>query len=176
MANPNSRLHVLLKRLAWLIPTFLCGCMGDATHLVFSPMEAEGWDAADTLHYAIMPAPKLQPLLMAGCNEYGMSVLLHTNGYAYRNFALHVIVEQDSLLYDAHHTFMLDECEPTMGVGLRCDYTLPIANITYNDTLPLAISLQHDMDTICLPGIRSVGVRIGSRHRESGEVVWHVKW
>jgi hypothetical protein len=150
--------------------------MGDATHLVFSSIAPEGWDAADTLRYTMMPAPRLQPLLPAGNNAYGMSVLFHTDKYTYSNIAFRVVVEQDSLLYDAHHTFMLDECVSIQGIGQRYDYTLPIANITYNDTLPLAVSLLHDMDTICLPGIRSVGVRIGACHRMPGEVVWQVNW
>lgn len=150
--------------------------MGDAKHLVFSPIMPDGWSAADTLHYALVPVPKCQPLSATVYNEYGMSVLLHTENYVYRNIALRVIVEQDSLLYDAHHAFMLDECDPIQGIGQRYDYTLPIANITYNDTLPLTILLQHDMDTICLPGIRSVGVRIGARNRMPGEVVWKVDW
>ena len=176
MANPNSRLHILLKCLVWLIPTCLCGCMGDTTHLVFSLIAADGWRATDTLHYSIMPTPQHQSLSSAEYHECGMSVLLHTDEYAYRNIAFRVIVEQDSLLYDAHHTFMLGECEPVQGIGQRCDYTLPITNITYNDTLPLVISLQHNMDTICLPGIRSVGVRLGACNKMPGEIVWQVEW
>ena len=108
--------------------------------------------------------------------EHGVSVLLHTEEYAYKNIAFHITIKQDSTLHDKQYAFMLSEGKQLKGIGRRRDYTFPIGNIVYNDTLPLMIDLQHSMDTPLLHGIHSVGILIGERNREPDEVVWQVQW
>lgn len=158
------------------MPALLCGCMGDTTHLAFTTFTAEGWADTATLHYTLTPPPLLDPSSEQRQAEHGVSVLFRTEEYAYRNIAFHITIEQDSTLYAKQHTFALSEGTPVRGIGWRYDYSFPIDNIAYNDTLPLTIALRHCMDSSPLHGIRSVGIRIGGRHRKPGEVVWQVEW
>ena len=103
-------------------------------------------------------------------------MLLHTEEYAYKNIAFHITIKQDSTLHDKQYAFMLSEGKQLKGIGRRRDYTFPIGNIVYNDTLPLMIDLQHSMDTPLLHDIHSVGILIGECNREPDEVVWQVQW
>lgn len=176
MASQNNRLRALVLQWGWLVPTLLCGCMGNTSHLAFSSISAEGWSDTTTLHYTLMPPPELNSLPRTKDVEHGISVLFHTEEYAYRNIAFHITIKQDTTLHDKQHTFMLSEGKPVKGIGGRRDYSFPIDNIVYNDTLPLMIDLQHSMDTPLLHGIRSVGILIGECNREPDEVLWKVQW
>ena len=168
MTRRNKRLRSFTHLSAWFIPSLLCCCMGDTTHLEFASIAPQGWTDADTLRYTVAPT--------AEGGERGISVLLRTDSYPYKNIVLHVTIAQDSLLHNAQHTFMLDECSPSKGIGQRHDYTLPIGNIMFNDSTPISITLLHRMDTTALPGIHAVGIQCGTHIPEPGEVIWQVKW
>ena len=176
MTSPSSRLLVYVYRWVCLIPALLCGCMGNTAHLAFTTISAEGWADTDTLHYTLVPPPEIRSSYEPKNTECGVSILLHTEGYTYENIAFHITIEQDSMLYTKQHACALSEGDPVRGIGWCYDYSFPIGNIVYNDTLPLTIALRHCMESSPLQGIRSIGVRIGERHREPGEVVWQVQW
>ena len=142
--------------------------MDDVRSLTFNPIPAEGWHHADTLTYTIAP------LDIQG--KSGISVLLHTEDYAYANIALDIAIAQDTLLYSQRQEFTLDQCTPSKGIGRRYDYTLTITNIALCDTLPTTITLTHQLDTSPLCGIREVGIRINHLVHMPGEVVWKVDW
>ena len=174
MTSPrNSRPLASVRWCVWLVGLLLHGCMGDTSQLAFIPVSAEGWAAGDTLHCTLEPSLLAQP---ARGGERGVYVLLHTDGYAYRNLALCIGIEQDTLLCDTVRTYWLDECAMTRKIGSCCEYTLPVGNVAVNDTLPLNITLQHRMDTLRLAGIRAIGIRVASHIAQPGEVVWHVDW
>lgn len=168
MARLNKHLSSFKHLSAWGISSLLCCCIGETTHLEFAPIASEGWAYTDTLCYTMTPATE--------AGERGVSVLLRTDNYIYQNLALHVTIAQDTLLHDMRHTYKLDECSPSRGIGLRCDYTLPIGNIVFNDSTLIIIALQHRMDTTTLPGIHAVGIHCRPHIPEPGEVIWQVKW
>jgi len=107
----------------------------------------------------------------------GFELLLHTENYRYANIGFHLSIEQDSIvLYsDSIHT-MLGESNPTRGIARRCDYTIPITNLTLCDSMHTTIRVTHLMSEHTLKGIREIGIRIGSPVRRPGEVVWQVEW
>lgn len=147
----------------------LCGCMADTRHLDFISIGNDGWKHTDTLTYTITPLPEVE--------LGGVSMLLHTEGYNYENIALNVTIRQDTILrYSKLHTYLLSHNQPKNGVGRRCDYTLPVGNITLCDTLPTTITLTHRLDQSVLTGIREVGIRIGAPLRQPDEPVWKVDW
>lgn len=168
MVKLNKHLGSFKYLSAWVISSLLCCCIEDTTHLEFVPIESCGWAYTDTLCYTMPPATE--------AGEHGVSVLLHTNNYIFQNLVLHVTIAQDTLLHDAQHVYRLDECSPIRGIGRRCDYTLPIGNIVFNDSTPIHIALQHRMDTTTLPGIHAAGIHCGPHIPEPGEVIWQVKW
>ena len=147
----------------------LCACMADTRYIAFAPVGADGWASADTLTYSIAP--------LAGVEQGGVYLLLHTEGYRYGNIAVEVSIRQDtSLLYHEQHSYLLSSDEAKSGIGHRFDYVLPVANVTLCDTLPTAITLIHQLDQPLLSGIREVGIRIGDLVRQPGEPVWKVDW
>lgn len=143
--------------------------MADTRQLSFIPIGHDGWAHTDTLTYTIAP--------MDYTKESGISLLLHTEGYEYKNIAIGITIRQDTtLLYHKQRSYLLSHNTPKNGIGHRCDYTLPIDNITLCDTLPTTITLTQQLDEPTLTGIREVGVRIGSPLHLSGEPVWRVDW
>ena len=147
----------------------LCSCMTDTQHLTFLPIGNDGWTHADTLNYDIAP--------LDGIANSGISVLLHTEGYAYGNIALGITIRQDtSLVYHEQRSFLLDRTNSKSGIGRRYDYTLPIGNVTLNDTLPTTITLTQQLDQPALTGIREIGIRMSKPLPKPGEAIWKVEW
>ena len=147
----------------------LCGCMADTKHLSFNTVAQEGWSQADTLCCSIPP--------LRGVSKGGMSLLLQTEGYAYENIALDIVIQQDTtLLYHELRTYLLSYCLPKPGIGNQCYYTLPVGNISFCDTLPTTVTLVQQLDQPILQGIQKVGVRIGAPISEPGAPVWRVDW
>lgn len=147
----------------------LCSCMDDARHLAFTVLKTKEWGQGDTLSYII------PPLEGTGC--CGISLLLHTDGYEYENIAIDITIRQDSMLcYHDQRSYQLSADEPKEGIARRCYYTLPIDNVELCDTLPTVVTLTHQLDQPVLKGVDKVGVRIGKRMRQPGEVVWQVDW
>ena len=170
--NSEATMIIRSKVLTLLVSamlTALCSCMNDTRHLAFASIGGDGWGRTDTLTYTIAP--------LTGMNKGGVHLLLHTEGYEYGNIALDISVQQDTaLLYHEQRSFLLDENLAKRGIGRRCDYTLPVGNITFCDTLPATIVLIQKLDQPILFGIREVGVRIASPMRLLGEPVWRVNW
>ena len=149
--------------------TALCSCMSDTRYLSFVSINHNGWGQADTLTYTIAP--------MAGAGKSGISLLLHTEGYAYENIAFDITIRQDSTpLYHEQRNYLLKDNLPQNGIGTRCDYTLPVGNFILCDTLPTTITLTSQLGLPVLTGIREVGIRIAAPMREPGEPVWRVNW
>lgn len=149
--------------------TALCSCMSDTRHLSFVPISHDGWVQTDTLIYTVAP--------MAEVGRNGISLLLHTEGYAYENIAFDITIKQDTaLLHHERHNYLLRDNLPKNGIGPRCDYTLPVGNFILCDTLTTTITLIGQLDLPVLTGIREVGIRIASPMREPGEPVWRVNW
>ena len=147
----------------------LCSCINDAQHLAFTILKTKEWGQGDTLSYII------PPLEGAGC--CGVSLLLYTDGYEYENIAVDVTIRQDSMLrYHDLRSYLLSEDDPKEGVARRCYYTLPIDDVELCDTLPTVVTLTHQLDQPVLKGVDKVGVCIGKRMRQPGEVVWRVNW
>lgn len=147
----------------------LCSCMTDTQHLAFIPVKDNGWAHSDTLTYTFTPLNDM--------TQGGISLLLHTEGYSYENIALDITIRQDSsLLYHKQRTYLLDYSLPKKGIGSRCDYTLPVGNITFCDTLSTTIVLTQCLDQAILTGIRGVGILISSPMQQPGEPVWRVDW
>ena len=165
-SKANRTLHILSVS---ALLTVLCSCMADTRHLTFLSLGNEGWGYTDTLTYTIAP--------LSGIAESGLSILLHTEGYNYGNIALDITVCQDTtLLYHEQHSYLLEHNLPKSGIGRRCDYTLPVGNITVCDTLPTTITLTHRLDEPALMGVREVGILLSVPLRQPGEPVWRVDW
>lgn len=166
----KNRVKTTLRKLCLTaIIAALCSCMADTRHLDFIAIGHHGWTHDDTLVYTIPP--------MEGIGEWGLQVLLHTEGYGYKNISLAITVKQDSaMLYNEQRSYLLDHNIPKSGLGHRCDYTLPVANITANDTLHTTVTLTQCLDQPALKGIREVGIRIGAPLRRAGEPVWKADW
>lgn len=152
-----------------LLCATLCSCMTDTRHLAFIPIENYGWVRTDTLTFTFAPPNDMK--------QGGISLLLHTEDYSYENIALNITIRQDSsLLYHQQRTYLLDHSLPKKGIGHRCDYTLPVGNITFCDTLPVTLILTQCLDQFTLKGIREVGIRISPPMRQPGEPVWQADW
>lgn len=165
-SKANSILYTLY---AMFLTAVLCNCMGDTRHLTFLTIGHDGWRHTDTLTYTIAP--------QHGVEQSGLELLLHTEGYHYGNIALDITVSQDTtLLYHEQRSYLLEHNLPESGIGRRCDYTLPVGNITLCDTLPTTITLTHRLAQPTLMGIREVGIRISAPLRQPGEPVWRVDW
>lgn len=150
------------------ILTILIGCMGNTHYLAFEPVDVAGWSRCDTLIYTILPIERH--------SQMGISVLLNTEDYPYQNIALDITIAQDTLLYHEQQEFTLSQCKPKSGIGRRCDYTLPITNITLCDTLPTTLTLTHQLEQPTLKGIREVGVSVGALISKPGDVIWQIEW
>ena len=151
------------------LATALCGCMKDTRQLTFATTEPDGWAAGDTLTLAI------DTLTRTG--THGVELLLHTDGYAYTNLALHVSMVQDTtVLYDEQLTIDLKQMKQASGIAQRCDYVVPLANMELSDTTHTTVNVYHRMSDTLLCGIGRIGIRIGSPARRPGEVVWQVEW
>ena len=149
--------------------TALCSCMSDTRHLSFVSISHDGWVQTDTLTYTVAP--------MVGAGKSGISLLLHTEGYAYENIAFDITIKQDTtLLHHEQHNYLLEDNLPQNGIGTRCDYTLPVGNFILCDTLPATITLIGKLDLPVLVGVREIGIRIAAPMREPGEPVWRVNW
>ena len=149
--------------------TLLCGCMSDTKSVAFAPISTDGWARTDTLVCTIPP--------LEGTQRDGVSLLLHTEDYAYANISLGITIRQDSsLLYNEQLHFLLRENSPRPGIGRRCDYTLPIESFILCDTLPTIVTLTQQLDVPLLTGIRRVGVHVGRPIRKPGEPIWRVDW
>ena len=147
----------------------LCSCMADTRFVTFVPIGQKGWVCSDTLRCMIPP--------LRGVGGCRVSLLFHTEGYGYENFAVDVDICQDSVqLYRKQHHYLLGEIPSAKGIGRRCDYTLPVSNLVLCDTLPTTVTLVHQMELPALMGIREVGVCIGEPMHESAEEVWRVVW
>ena len=165
--SKSSLLSITLSVLALL--TALCSCMSDTRHLSFVPISHDGWVQTDTLTYTIAP--------MAGAGKSGISLLLHTEGYAYENIAFDITIKQDTtLLHHEQRNYLLGDNLPQSGIGTRCDYTLPVGNFILCDTLPTTITLTGQLDLPVLTGLREIGIRIAAPMCEPGEPVWRVNW
>lgn len=159
-----------------ILQVVLYGCMADTKHLVFASVNHSGWAHTDTLTYTITPLLKNNATTPNGCKS-GISLLLHTQAYKYNNIALDITIRQDTcLLYHELRNYQLDNCQAKGGIGLRCDYTLPVDNITLCDTLPTTITLTQQLDQPLLLGIHKVGILIGAPTRKPGEPIWRVDW
>ena len=153
-----------------LFTVALCSCIEKGTHsLSFATIPPEGWEANDTLTFIADTLPR--------STMKGFELLLHTENYRYANIGFHLSIEQDSIvLYsDSIHT-MLEESNPARGIARRCDYTIPITNLTLCDSMHTTVRVTHLMSEHTLKGIREIGIRIGSPVRHPGEVVWQVEW
>lgn len=147
----------------------LCCCMADTRHLDFIPIGYNGWGYRDTLTYTIES--------LHGMEQSRISLLLHTEGYSYKNFAIEVAISQDTaLLYFARHDYLLGRSQSKNGIGHRCDYTLPVTNVTLCDTLPTTITVTQQLDQPILKGIREVGIHIGVPLSQPDKPVWRVDW
>lgn len=143
--------------------------MKDTRQLSFVTTASDGWRAGDTLTLVIDTLERER--------THGVELLLHTDGYAYTNFAMHVSIVQDTvLLYDEQLTLDLRQMEQSGGIAQRCDYVVPIANMELADSTHTTVSVKHLMSDTLLHGIRRIGIRIGSPARRPGEVVWQVEW
>lgn len=169
MRNKAKFHSTLCKFSVSVLLTALYSCMADTQHLAFLPIGNDGWAHADTLTYTIAP--------QEGYTYGGISLLLHTEGYTYENIALGVTIRQDTtLLYHEQRSYRLDRSAPKSGIGRRCDYTLPIGNVTLCDTLPTTIILTQQIDQPVLTGIREVGISMSKPLPKPGEAVWKVEW
>lgn len=147
----------------------LCSCIADTRHLSFLSIGKDGWAYTDTLTYTIAPLNHVE--------KSGLSLLLHTEGYAYENIAFDITIYQDTILiYHEQRSYLLEPNLVQSGIGRRYDYTLPISNITLCDTLPTTITIAQQLDQPILTGIREVGIHISEPLRQPGEAVWKVKW
>ena len=147
----------------------LCSCIGDTRFLAFIPMGQDGWAHTDTLSYTAKP--------LGNVKRCGISLLLHTEGYAYENIAIGITVQQDTtLIYHEQRHYLLKYQNPKKGIGRRCDYTLPIGNMELCDTLPTTITITQQLSQPSLTGIREVGICISSPLHQPGEPVWKVDW
>ena len=147
----------------------LCSCMGDTKHLAFTPIGKDGWSHADTLTYTIAP--------LSGMGQGSLSLLFHTENYHYDNIALDIVVCQDTvLIYHELRGYQLEQNQPKRGVGCRCDYTLPVGNITLCDTMPTVIAITHRLDQPVVEGIREVGIRISAPQHQPDGPVWKAHW
>ena len=147
----------------------LCSCMEDTKSLTFAALEQEGWRRTDTLTYVIPP--------LKGTVDCGVSLLLHTEGYGYENIALGIDIRQDSIqLYHKQRHYQLSEVPSATGIARRCDYTLPVGNLTLCDTLPTTVTIIHHMEPSLLTGIQRVGIRTGRLVNETDSVIWRVDW
>lgn len=167
----HSRLQKTYRVIVVTICTVaLCSCIEKRTHcLSFATIPTDGWEASDTLTFT---ADTLQR-----STKKGFELLLHTENYSYANIGFHVSIEQDSIvLYsDSIHT-KLAESSSAKGIARRCDYTIPIANLTLCDSTHTTVRVTHLMSEHTLKGIREIGIRIGSPVRHPGEAVWQVEW
>ncbi len=148
----------------------LCSCIEKGTHsLSFATIPPDGWEANDTLTFIADTLPR--------STKKGFELLLHTENYRYANIGFHVSIEQDSIvLYsDSIHT-TLKESNPAGGIARRCDYTIPIGNLTLSDSTHTTVRVTHLMSEHTLKGIREIGIRIGSPVRHPDEAVWQVEW
>ena len=167
MPRKNSPLAIGALLIVSFMLTVLCGCMSDTKSITFASISTDGWARTDTLVYTIVP--------LEDGKRSGVSLLLHTEGYAYANISLGITIQQDSfLLYSEQRNFLLCENSPKPSIGRRCDYTLPIENFALCDTT--IITLTQQLDVPLLTGIRRVGVHVGSPIREPGEPIWRVDW
>lgn len=158
----------MLRLIVSAIITNLCCCMADTNSLVFTPLKDNQWNHDDTLTFTIPPLGKE--------GENGISILIHTETYDYTNIAVNISISQDTILYNHHHEFILNECSPIKGIGERYDYTLPVTNIPLCDTLPTTITLTQQLNQRSLSGVREVGILISSPFQQSEETTWKVKW
>lgn len=157
------------KAIPLLMLTALCSCMGNAGYMAFHPFTGKGWEAMDTLTYPIDTLDRE--------GNYGIRLLLHTDGYPYANISLNIVVKQDTtILLDTVTSYNLTDEPATKGIGYRNDYILPIGNVTFCDTLPATVQVTHRMADTLLGGIREVGIGIGELIEKSDEIIWHVKW
>lgn len=165
----RSRAKVLRLLLVPALLAALCSCMADTKSLTFATIGQKGWSHTDTLSYVIPP--------LKGMGDCGVALLLRTEGYGYENIALDIDIRQDGTqLYHQQRHYWLSEEVSANGIGRRCDYTLPVGNLTLCDTLPTTITVVHNMEQPLLKGIREVGVRTGRYVHESDTVIWQVDW
>lgn len=165
-AKTQKILHILSVS---TLLTALCSCIDDTRYINFISIKQGGWSHTDTLTYIVDP--------LSNVERCGISLLLHTEGYAYENIAFTITIKQDTtLLYHEQRSYLLKQHDPQNGIGRRCDYTLPIGNIYLCDTLPATITITQQLDQPSLRGIREVGTRISSPLRQPGEPVWKVDW
>lgn len=150
------------------ILTVLTGCMDNIHYLIFKSVDTAGWSRCDTLIYTIPPIERH--------SQIGISVLLNTEAYPYQNIAFDITIAQDTLLYHEQQEYTLSQCTPKSGIGGRCDYTLPITNITLCDTLPTTLTLIHQLEQPTLKGIREVGISVGALIPKPGDVIWQIEW
>ena len=155
--------------LALLMLSAISSCMSDVDYMAFRTIASGRWSQTDTLTC-------LDDTLDIN-GMHGMQLLLHTEDYPYANIALNIVIKQDStLLLDTIATYDLTAESCTHSLGLRNDYTLPVGNITFCDTLPTSIQLTHQMTDASLRGVREVGIRIGAPIGLPKETVWRVEW
>lgn len=151
-----------------MLPAF-GSCMGDVSYMAFRTIASGRWSQTDTLTC-------LDDTLDIN-GMHGMQLLLHTEDYPYANIALNIVIKQDTmLLLDTITTYDLTAESCVHGPGLRSDYTLPVGNVTFCDTLPTTIQLTHQMTDASLRGVREVGIRIGAPIGLPKETVWRVEW
>ena len=165
MTNKAKALHLLLVSVLLAI---LSSCMTDTQRIytTFIPISQKGWRQCDTLKYAMPP--------LKNTDNCDISLLLHAEGYNYGNIALDITIQQDTtLIYHEQRDYLLFENLPVEGFGRRCDYTLPIGNFSFCDTLPTTITLVHQIDQPLLKGVREIGVDISTPKRE---IIWRVDW
>ena len=161
----NSKIKILV-----LLPllTTLGGCMDNIHYLTFNSVDSNGWNRCDTQAYTIPP--------IKGYPQIGISVLINTENYPYKNIALDIAISQDTILYHEQQEFTLTQCSPLLGFGRRCNYTLPITNITLCDTLSTHLILISQLEQPILTGIRQIGVSASSLIHKSGDTIWQVEW
>lgn len=166
MRDKAKLLRLISATILFLV---LNGCVADTKYVAFIPIGHNGWLHTDTLTYAIDPLTDME--------RSGFSLLLHSEGYRYKNIALDITISQDTiLLYHEQRSFLLEHNLPRKGIGRRYDYVLPVGNFILCDTLATTISITHRLNQSKLVGIREVGVRIGPPLHQPGESSWKVDW
>ena len=165
--NKPHSLHKTILTLLML--SALSSCMSDVDYMAFRTIASSRWSQTDTLTC-------LDDTLAIN-GKHGVQLLFHTEDYPYANIALNVVVKQNTtLLLDTLATYDLTSEACTHTLGSRRDYTLPVGNITFCDTLPTSIQLTHHMTDSSLKGVREVGIKIGAPVGLPKETVWRVEW
>lgn len=161
MASRSKESTFITISIVSALLTTLCSCITDTEYLTFTSISQDGWTKTDTLNYIIPPLEDIE--------SSGISLLLHTEGYPFENIALGITIQQDTnLLYREQRIYDLVQNQPKTGIGNRCNYILPVENISLCDTLPTTITLVQQLNHPFLTGIRKIGVHIGASIRKSG--------